>query len=241
VNKVLFAGVPLYPDQRERLNAVFPGVQCMSIGYSSTDAGLLGYADRGCGPGEHRSFTEHGVLEILDEATLRPIDDVEREGLLVVTALRRRLMPIVRYPVGDRGVWLEPKGTHNRKFRLLGRSEEGARIGLIKLYVQEVRQALEEFKTLFRIVDFQLIVYHQDELDGLVVRIATSADPASLAARSEDVVLAIHRARPLYAEFLRDRKVRPITVEWVAKDALETNPRTGKLRRVIDKRLEPRS
>jgi len=237
VKKIFFGGEPVYGDQRERLLEIFPGVQILSIGYASTDAGLLGYADRGCKPGEHRAFDQETVLEILDEQTHKPIEGTGLEGLLVVTNLARTLMPIVRYPAGDRGMWLEPKGTPNRKFVLMGRSEEAARIGLIKLYVQDVRDVINLFRAELGILDFQLIVIHQDLLDGLIVRIAANADAEKLRDNAQKVVEEIHRARPLYEEFVRDNKVHPIEIQWIKMSELETNSRTGKLRRVIDRRL----
>jgi phenylacetate-CoA ligase len=243
VKKIFFGGEPVYGDQRERLLQIFPGVQILSIGYASTDAGLLGYADRGCKPGEHRIFDQETVVEVLDEQTYQPIEKEGLEGLLVVTNLSRTLMPIVRYPAGDRGMWLEPTGTPNRKFMLMGRSEEAARIGLIKLYVQDVRDVLQGFRAEHGVLDFQLVVYHRELLDGLIVRIAVQADPTEpteskkLKAVAFNIIAEIHKARPLYEEFVRERKVHPIEIQWIKMNELETNSRTGKLRRVIDRRL----
>jgi len=233
---VLFGGESLYDDQRERLTRVFPGLRARSIGYASTDAGLLGYADAGCGPNEHRVFSRDTIVEILDEATGVPIEEPGREGNLVVTNLARSLMPILRYPVGDRGRWVEPKGTPDRKFLLMGRSEEAARVGLVKLYVDDVRRILATLPAEVGVADFQMIVVHHDLRDGLVLRVAASADQARLAAATERVIAELHRARPLYEQFVRESKIHAARVDWVRPGQLETNPRTGKLRRIVDRR-----
>ena len=238
IKKILFGGEPAYPDQRERLQEIFPGVKILSIGYASTDAGLLGYVDKTCRPGEHRVFGYDTVVEILDEDTHQPMTEVKKEGLVVVTNLTRTLMPIIRYPAGDKGMWLEPKNKRDRKFMLMGRSEEAARIGLIKLYVQDVRDALKNFRDRLGITDFQLIVYHRERLDGLIVRIATQKGE-KFSQEDKAVVAEIHKMRPLYEEFVLDSKVHPIEVQWVENHELEVNTRTGKMRRVIDKRLNP--
>ena len=120
---------------------------------------------------------------------------------------------------------------------LMGRSEEAARIGLIKLYVQDVRDVINLFRAELGILDFQLVVFHRDLLDGLIVRIAANADAEKLRDNAQKVVEEIHRARPLYEEFVRDNKVHPIEIQWIKMSELETNSRTGKLRRVIDRRL----
>ena len=237
LERALFGGEAMYPDQRERLAEVFPGIRALSIGYASTDAGPLGYVDDSCAPGEHRTFGGATVLEIVDEATRRPIEETGREGLLVATDLGRSLMPILRYPVGDRGMWLEPKGTKDRKFLLMGRSDEAAKVGLVKIYTNDVREILMELKSDIGPVNFQLVVVHHDRLDGLIVRVAAPAATKATAAAADLLVRRIHEARPLYEEFVRDSKVHPIRVEWVEPGGLETNPRTGKMRHVIDRRM----
>jgi len=235
LERVLYGGEALYDDQRERLSQVFPGIKTGSIGYASTDAGLLGFADASCGPNEHRVFSRETFVEILDEESLAPITEPGREGLIHATSLTRSLMPVLRYPVGDRGAWREPAGTPDRKFALLGRSEEAARVGLVKLYVEDVRQALGALRSELQISDFQLIVVHHDLRDGLIVRLATG-DHRGRDAAAARIVAELHRARPLYEQFVREAKIHPIRVEWVRPGELEKNPRTGKLRRVVDRR-----
>lgn len=237
LEKALFGGEAMYPDQRERLAEVFPGIRPFSIGYASTDAGPLGYVDASCAPGEHRTFGGATVLEIVDEVTRRPIEETGREGLLVATDLGRSLMPIIRYPVGDRGMWLEPKGTADRKFLLMGRSDEAAKVGLVKIYTNDVREILMGLKGDLGPVNFQLVVVHHDRLDGLIVRVAAPSAAKATAAAADLLVRRIHEARPLYEEFVREAKVHPIRVEWVEPGGLETNPRTGKMRHVIDRRM----
>jgi len=236
LERVLFGGEALYDDQRERLSAVFPGIEARSIGYASTDAGLLGYADATCGPNEHRVFGKDTIIELVDEETRAPIEEPGREGLLVATNLARSLLPVLRYPVGDRGMWREPKGAADRKFLLMGRSEEAARVGLVKLYVDDIRGILAGFRAELAISDFQMLVVHHDLRDGLILRVAAGADDARLTAASPRVVAELHRARPLYEQFVREAKIHPVKIDWVRAGELETNPRTGKLRRIVDRR-----
>jgi phenylacetate-CoA ligase len=237
LERILFGGEAMYPDQRERLAEIFPGVRILSIGYASTDAGPLGYADASCGPNEHRAFGSDTVLEIVDEETLAPISETGRAGLLIATDLGRSLMPIIRYPVGDRGLWLEPEGARDRKFMLLGRSEEAAKIGLLKLYVEDVRKVLLEFKKELGAARFQMVVVHHDRLDGLILRVASGGAARPDGVLAERLVGAIHAVKPLHEQFVREAKIQPMKIEWIGMDELETNPRTGKMRRVIDRRM----
>jgi phenylacetate-CoA ligase len=236
VRLILFAGEPLQSDQRAYLLKAFPNAQIRSIGYASTDAGLLGYCDLHCGPNEFRCYGRETVFEIVDEVTGEPVHERGEEGRAVVTDVKRKLMPVIRYPVGDRAQWLEEEGSPARKFRLLGRSEESARVASITIHVEEIQAILGGFSDHLGTLQFQLVVVHQDARDGLVVRIACEMNDEAKRTCSHHCIQAIYHARPLYREFVGQKKVLPIEIEWRALNGLEINPRTGKLKRVIDLR-----
>lgn len=236
VKRILFGGESLYPDQRDTLHLAFPNARAASIGYASVDAGLLGYADPGCGPDEHRVFDRYTLLEILDEETGEVIHETGRAGKIVVTNLTRLLMPIIRYPAGDRAMWQEAPGTPDRKFKILGRSEEGARVGPMTLYVEDIWHVLEPFRSDLEIANFQMVVTHHDKKDLMTLRIAAHGSAARLAQAAEQVTAAIYASRPLYVDLLQQGLVHPLKVEWVDASALVINPRTGKLKRVLDQR-----
>ncbi len=237
IKKIFFAGEPLFEDQRKRLKEIFPDAQVFSIGYASVDAGMLGYVDRTCTVHEHRVFSQHTVIEIIDEKTHEVIEKENQEGLIVVTNLYRKLMPIIRYPVGDRGMWVEKKGSPDRKFKLLGRSEEAACVGGVKFYVHDVRTLLEAYHERLQIVDFQLLTLHQSKRDCLVIKIASRLPSQKLHQHSQEIINELIRVRPLYTEIINEGGIEPLQIEWITPDQLETNPRTGKLRRVSDKRV----
>ena len=238
VRRLLFGGESMYADQREILRRAFPNAQACSVGYASVDAGLLGYADVGCAPDEHRVFSRYAPIEILDEDSGEPIEEEGRTGRIVVTNLTRLLMPILRYPAGDLACWMEPAGTPDRKFRLMGRSEEGARVGPATLYVEDVRQALRAFHERLGATDFQMLLDHEDHRDRMTLRLASEAPAEVRQACEADLVAALHAARPMLGDLLRQDMIHPLRIEWVALGGLEFNARSGKLKRVIDRRHE---
>ncbi len=234
VQKILFGGESLYTDQRNFLKEVFPGVEIISIGYASVDGGLLGFADSTCEPDEHRCFSEATIMELIDENG-QVIEDLNTPGELYLTNLTRSLMPIIRYPAGDRALWKEPWGPH-RKYQLLGRSEEAARVGPVSLYVEDVSKILKQYQPLLGIQAFQLILEHSASKDSLTLRIAASNFKGQ--ERMEDQILAsLYVERPMLQELTEKKFINPTRIELTSFDKLETNPRTGKLKRVIDKRF----
>jgi phenylacetate-CoA ligase len=240
VRRLLFGGESLYADQRAILRRAFPNAHAGSVGYASVDAGMLGYADPSCGPDEHRVFSRYTCVELLDEATGEPIEEEGRVGRVVVTNLTRLLMPILRYPAGDLACWAEPAGAEDRKFRLMGRSEEGARVGPATLYVEDVRQVLRAFRDRLGATDFQMLVDHEDHRDRLTLRVGSEAPVDARRELEVELVEALHAARPMLSDLLGQGMIHPLRIEWVALGALEVNARSGKLKRVIDRRHERR-
>jgi phenylacetate-CoA ligase len=236
VNRIIFGGEGIYSDQIATLRRAFPNAETHSIGYASVDAGLLGYADSTCAPGEHRAF-EETVVEIVSEDSSEPIVETGRPGKLLITNLTRQLMPIVRYPCGDRAQWIEPEGTPNRKFLLLGRSEEGARVGPVSVYYEDVRQIIDRFRDEGSLRAFQIVTERKQGKDVLILRISRPGAGQSIPTGLERRILdSLHDCRPMLAELAAAGKVGPSMIEWVEPQQIEVNPRTGKLKRILDLR-----
>ncbi|KJK44011.1 phenylacetate--CoA ligase family protein [Streptomyces sp. NRRL F-4428] len=241
VELLLFGGEALFEDQRRLLATAFPGAEARSVGYASVDAGLLGRPVPGADARVHRAFTPYSVVEILDDSTDEPITEPGRPGRVVVTSLFRRLMPIIRYPAGDRAEWT---GTGPGRFRILGRAEEGVRVGPVSLYTQDAQDAVASADTAGQVVGMQLVVRRWEGRDGLVLRLATApgderaGGPAAerRAALARAVVAELETVRPLYPDSVRAGFVHPLSVEWARHRDLAVNPRTGKLVRVLDER-----
>ncbi|MFI1170718.1 phenylacetate--CoA ligase family protein [Streptomyces melanogenes] len=236
VELVLFGGEALFADQRRLLTAAFPNAAVRSVGYASVDAGLLGRPVPGPDTRVHRAFTPESIVEILDDTTGEPITEPGRAGRVVVTSLFRRLMPVIRYPAGDRAEWTDTDLGH---FRILGRAEEGVRVGPVSLYSQDAQDAVAEADTEGRIVGMQLVVRRWEGRDGLVLRLVTAPgddDPAALELLAKAVVTELESARPLYPDSVSTGFVHPLSVEWARHRDLAVNPRTGKLVRVLDER-----
>lgn len=233
VELLFFGGECLFGDQLPLLGAAFPNAEARSLGYASVDAGLLGEAVPGGDPRVHRAFTPHTVVEIVDEESGRPIPRAGVPGRLVVTDLRRRLMPVLRYPVGDRAEWVDRAAA---VFRILGRAEEGVRVGPVTLHTQDVHDIVTAADTAGEVTGLQLVVRREDGRDGLVLRLATAEPARPATALADAVAAAVLAQRPLYGSAAAAGHVNPLVVEWAHHRELAVNSRSGKLVRVVDER-----
>ena len=236
----LYGGEPMFADQIAAVQAIFPQCQVRSIGIAGVDYGELGWSTPAAEPGVHSVFDDTTIVEILDTETGEPVTETGKPGTIVVTNLQRRLMPIIRYPVGDRGEWLDAADQPARRFRLLGRTEEGARIGPMSLYVDDVRMALNELEQSqapLGLKSFQLVVEHHDQRDECCLRIAVGEPGQRTVQDTQRVVEKILAARPMFKDLVDQQLVHGLKVQWVALADLHTNARTGKLLRVLDRRI----
>ena len=191
---------------------------------------MIGASTPECLSGEHRVFEPDTIVEIIDEVTGESIIEEGRTGMLVVTNLTRKLMPLIRYPVGDLAAWREPSGKPERKFVLQGRSSLGHRIRIAcsSIFPDEIDALITE---MFGKQQWQIILSHQDNCDSLTLCIAFTGSDSDA-----DTLYHSLQERDRSFSALLETKQLKIIIEWCSQDELICNPRTGKLQRVIDRR-----
>ncbi|MDB5102280.1 MAG: Coenzyme synthetase-like protein, partial [Cyanobacteria bacterium RYN_339] len=218
IRHVLYAGEP-FPAQARG------NYKVSSIGYGGVDAGPMGFQCAHCVGDQHHLHADHVYLEILDPETWQPAD----EGEVVITSLNRRLMPLLRYRVGDRARWVPgacPCGLASPRFELLGRSDDKVRLEGCDFHLADVARVTAAIAGLHPVP--------QVELAGTVarpevtVRAQTEAlgDVAALGAELRAALLALE---PDFAAV-------GLVVEVLPPGALAQGSRTGKITRLVDRR-----
>ena len=234
VDTLLYGGESLFGPQLAILTQVFPNVRIASIGYASVDAGLIGATSRDCALGEHRVFEPQTLLEIVDELTGEVIEQCDRTGLLLVTNLTRQLMPLLRYPVGDRACWREPANTPMRKFALKGRSahSQRVRVGSASLLIDEMRQIVQRVAGTDQ---WQLRIEHDGYKDIVSVTWVPDANAVATAPRCLALYEALMAHYPAL-EHLNHEGLLELRVLSCNVTDLKLHPRSGKQMRVLDLR-----
>lgn len=234
IETVYFAGETLYPDQRRKIRDILgEHIDFRSMSYASNDGGIIGYYHSDCGFNEHRTMDMACKLELIDPDSGSVIREPGRPGKVYITSLYRLLMPIIRYPAGDLAEYVDPEGTPDRRFRLLGRSEEAARVGYVSIYPEDVVDILKEHGIDFDAI--QIITTRKNGKDRLTIRIGSSLSQPE---RDTDMLHSLCERRPMLKEACEKGVIGETTVEWRRLADLEFNRRTGKCLRVIDRRME---
>lgn len=247
VRLLLFSGEALYNDQVGTIKKAFPNAELRSLVYGTMDCGVIGLppqrelqerfpvADGLEDPRVHQVNRPGMIVEIVTEdgtATVAP----ETAGSLVVTNLERKLMPVVRYPSGDRAEWIDFEAG---LFRVLGRDQTAIRLGPVSIDFTHLREAVSSaLGPERRVSGVQAIVGRQDAKDLLTVLVAFQ--PASEAERAElgfRVAEELGKARPMFKGHVDLGLVNPLRTSFVNAEELTVNERSGKSINVVDKRL----
>ncbi len=231
IRKVFYTGEHFYPQDRERLAREFGILQFGSLGYGTVDAGPIGYQCAESHGGVHHLHSDHQFIEIVDSESLQAVPAGE-PGELLITNLNRRLMPVVRYRIGDRARWIPescPCGRSTPRFELLGRCDDMMVLGGINLTYAELHEAALAVDGVN--APLQLVLSRAENRDRLTLRIEAS-EPRLADALAEGLLARVDMLRRII-----DRgQLNPLAVEVLPPGGIERLPRTGKIRNVIDRR-----
>lgn len=247
VRLLLFSGEALYNDQVGIIKRAFPNAELRSLVYGTMDCGVIGLppqpeakerfpiADGLRDPRVHQVNRPGMIVEIIKEDGTATTDSCT-PGSLVVTNLERRLMPVVRYPSGDRAEWID---SDSGLFRVLGRDQTAIRLGPVSIDFTHLREAVSSaLGTERHVSGIQAVVGRQDAKDLLTVLIAFQPGSQSEEAKLQmRVAEELGKARPMFKGHVELGLVNPLRVAFVKAEELTVNERSGKSINVVDKRL----
>jgi len=240
LEKISSGGEHLFPEAREYLSRVLGVKKFASTGYTTNDTGAIGFQCSHCRGGVHHVHEDLHLVEILDPETKEPLPPGE-VGLVVVTNLQRRLMPMIRYLVGDEGRILEqecPCGRQVRLMELLGRSDEAVRIGPGQIVPQAVARAIGQVEGLS--YHFRMIARRQGLDDLLVVEVEAQPElgpPERERAGQELSRHLLKTIKPEVALAMERGEVASPRIVVLPPESIPRNPRTGKIKQVVDERV----
>ncbi|MDK2876459.1 MAG: phenylacetate-CoA ligase [Archaeoglobaceae archaeon] len=174
-------------------------------------------------------WADHYFIEVVDPKTGEPVGEGEK-GELVLTALTKEAMPILRYRTGDITILENEKcacgRTHPRLLRILGRSDDMLIIRGINVFPSQIEHVLMQIPEVGD--NFQIMLTRQNGLDEITVRVEV---------RDEIFTGEIWDLKELQQRIqkaLQRELLLRTNVELVEKGSIERS--TGKAKRVIDLR-----
>lgn len=236
VRLMLYLGELLHKDQRILLGRAFPSAQIGPFQYASVDGGFIGTPDLPPGGIDQplASYTVNApsmIMELItDTGDLITSEGVK--GNVVITNLSRRLMPIIRYPMGDAAEWIDYSA---RKFRLCGRGAVGVRVGPASYDMASLKEIVSISLKNEKVNGFQVLLRRTKGMDEMVFRIA--CQPQNLEQSSRGIQEEMGRIHEEWAKEVAEGFINPLVIEWVSVQDLHYNARSGKLKEIVDLRV----
>lgn len=206
------------------------------MGYGSVDGGVIGLTDIPPGGVDQDSacYTVNAssvIMELITD-TGESITAEGVRGNVVVTNINRRLMPTIRYPMGDVAEWIDYS---SRKFRLWGRGAVGVRVGPASYDMASLKEIVARSLSDEKVNGFQVLLRRAKGMDEMVFRIACQPeDPGQSSRRVQEEMDRVHEE---WAKEVAEDLINPLVIEWVSVQDLYCNARTGKLREIVDQRV----
>lgn len=156
---IQYAGEGLSAQAEAHIKKHLGVKEIKSGAYTSADAGLMGYQCDCCAPGVYHVPSNFQFVEVINFETgeyARPGET----GEIVVTNLRRKSTPIIRYRVGDAVIPLGEKcacGDPNALIKLAGRAGQDFKIGGGFISMEAIEETIAEFSD-YLSLNFQLIL-----------------------------------------------------------------------------------
>lgn len=207
------------------------------LAYSSGDCGIMGYQCSDCGFGEYHTLSDFQLIEIVNPDTMQPVGPGE-VGEILVTSLHRQFHPIIRYRIGDMAQWVEEPcscGSKEKKYRLCGRSGADFKLGGAYVSVGEFERIISKVEELS--LNFQIELSDVGGQMDLIITVECD--------HPEQHTAAAHQLEELLSEQIEEidggRKIgfyRTFEVRLVQLGSLPRNPITGKIKKVLDHRVE---
>jgi phenylacetate-CoA ligase len=153
---------------RRALGAPFGGIDIREQ-YGTAEVGIIANE---CQYGGGMHLSDDHVVEVIDPATGKPVDEGS-SGELVVSDIWREAMPIIRYRTGDltEGLNLNPcpcGRTAPRLQRIIGRISDIPRIKGMFVVPRHVQNVIERYPELGR---FQLVIDRPARQDELTIQV----------------------------------------------------------------------
>jgi phenylacetate-CoA ligase len=224
IRRIIVAGEPggSIPATRSAIESLWNAQLYDFYGISDIFGACAGMCD--ARDGLHLA-EDHILLEVIDPATGEPVEG-ETPGEMVLTTLRKRARPMIRFRTGDI-IQRYPEGcscgrTHVR-FRVLGRRDDMFIVSGVNVFPSDIEYFVRNIPGLTG--EYRITVYTEDRLTRFDIEVERSGDYQG---SDEDV------AEELKKQVATRLGVRPRRVKVLATGTL---PRaTHKAKRLVDLR-----
>ena len=226
IEKIMYAGQPMSDVDRTWLREVL-GAKLISSIVGTTEANHIAYQDSSCTSLFHKLIDDYNYVEVVDKNG-RQVSPGSI-GDILITTLQKSTLPLIRYAIGDQGrLIIDDEG--NRMIEYLGRSDDIMSIGYMNIQYCDFEKPLAELGA----SAVQLIGQFENGFEQIRVNIEVEHPGTKF---ETEALQTLYEKVAELERFVRANKVK-VLVRSHGIGSLPRNPRTGKLKAMIDERFK---
>jgi len=236
IDKILYGGEHFYQSARDYVKKIWGVKRIASAGYALVDTGPVGYQCEHLEGGVHHVCEDFVHFELIDENG-NFIEDYNVNGEIIITNINRHKMPVIRFKSGDAGKLIKMGqckcGFKGKTFELLGRCDDVVIAGSTNIEFISFEETIVEFPELSSI--WQVIIETNDNKDKVIWKIETRTGIKSDSIDKEKVLQTLLK----HAKNIKKTSESgwlDVSVEIVDSGQIERVERTGKIKKVVDRR-----
>lgn len=230
IEKVVYAGSPMSKTDYDWIKDKLKAERVSSI-IGANDGGQIAYQCCKMEGAFHHTVDDFNYIEIVDENRCGVPDG--KPGRILITSLLKFAFPLIRYEIGDEGIIFPDRckcGRSGRVLKYLGRADDVVSIGILNLSYRDVKEALSEFP----VSEMQIVARSSGGREDVVLKVESEIRTNELKTRIYETLLD-------KVAMLKDRletgKLYKMEISFYKPGELPRNPRTGKLKNILDERL----
>jgi len=230
IEKVIFGGQPLSPADREWI-VEHCGAKRISSIIGANDGGHLGYQCAFSNGNIHHLVDDYNFIEIVNRKGETVAEG--ESGKVLITTLQKLGFPLIRYEIGDSARFVSGQcecGRKGRRIEYLGRTDDMVSVGLMNFNYSDVLGAIGNEKVSL----VQVVAKSSEKGESIQINIETEQNTQDFAQKIRDKLLG---GIPRLAEALSKGSLFSLDISLKKPGELIRDPRTGKVRLVIDERL----
>lgn len=225
INKIYTVGELMYDSTYQYIKSFFKDVNIKSM-YGSVDCAGIGIQCKNCYKTDYH-ILDYVYVEIVDNDGNKLPDG--KEGNIIVTVLKKRLVPIIRYKLGDRGSILKDRCECGKKIlRVFGRNDS-------KFIVACTMMSLNNIESNFKNITnrFQIVLDRIESKDKLTIKIESDNDSEEMRIKSKEM---LYLSEPELEDDVKLGRCIEPEVVIVKPFTLPINEHSGKTKKIVDNR-----
>lgn len=230
INKIFTLGEKIYPSSFSFLEKVFPSVVIKSK-YGTMESAGIGYQCRYLSHDYYHPF-HNRFVEIVDIKNNRSLPS-GKKGLIVVTTLNPRFIPLIRFSTGDVGCLFKKLCICGEKqiLKVERRLQEDILISAsIHFSFDQMESIISGFPELNPAV-FQLEIKNPRGIDEITLRIET---PTVSRQFKKEILKKFYQEITDLPEALFSEKILNFKIDLVVPNSIPRIISTGKIKKIID-------